>query len=714
MSKKHKKSEGTLHRHLKNIVKECFLRQPRQSYNYKQIARQLALNDSASRARIVNVLEELRKEKFLITTRAGKYQLKNQPVDESRIVKGTVIFTHAGKIYFIEEGGTAETQIEVARGKEHTALPGDTVEARIVTRQYYPPVAQILKVIKRKRTLFTGTIHNSQYYAFVTPTDTKIPQDFYIPSSHVNGAKTGDVVVVELLEWNDPKKKPTAKVIEILGRPGQHETEIHTILTEFGLPYKFPSEVEKAAAAIDENISPEEIRKRRDFRPVLTFTIDPEDAKDFDDALSIQQIEEDLFEVGVHIADVTHYVKKEDVIDREAQQRATSVYLVDRVVPMLPEKLSNYVCSLRPYEDKLTFSVVFEITRRGEVRKTWIGKTIIHSDYRFTYEEVQAIIEGSNHPCRENILILNDIAKHLRKKRFEQGSIAFEKTEVKFQLDEQNEPLSVYFKIIKDAHHLIEEFMLLANRSVTEYVVNTFKQPDKVFVYRVHEPPAMEKLEEFSTFVKQFGYTLQISSHREISRSFNQLLQQVQNKPEQDLIEQLAIRTMAKAHYSTHNIGHYGLAFDNYTHFTSPIRRYPDIMVHRLLSNYLSGHIEKKQKYYEELCKHSSEREKLAMEAERASVKYMQVKYLAHQKEKIFSAIITGVTEWGIYAEIIENKCEGMIPLRTLQDDKYIYDAENYRVIGRKYKKTYRLGDKVEVMVKNINIDKKQIDFELM
>lgn len=592
-----------------------------------------------------------------------------------------------------------------------SAVDGDTVKISVhPTRHGDHPEGEVVEIVRRSRTRYVGKIEVSKKYAFVVPDYRKMHQDFYVYPENIFGAQTGDKVIVEVTDWGGQDKKPEAKVIEVLGRAGENEAEIHSIMAEFGLPFRFDVRVENEANTIDEGITREEIAKRRDFRGITTFTIDPFDAKDFDDALSFRVLENGNYEIGIHIADVTHYVQQKSLLDQEAFDRATSVYLVDRTIPMLPERLSNQLCSLRPNEDKLTFAAVFEIDEKAKIINEWFGRTIIHSNVRFTYEEAQTILEEGKGELADELRILNTIAKKLRKERFRKGAVNFETTEVKFKLDAKGKPLAVIPKIRKDAHKLIEEFMLLANKQVATFVFNYNKGKEKnTFVYRTHDFPDPEKVKDFSVFAKQFGHKMSVDE-QSISSSLNKLMEAIEGKPEQNILEQLAIRTMAKAKYTTDAKGHFGLAFQHYTHFTSPIRRYPDMMVHRLLQHYLDNGKPVNKADYEEQCIHASEREKRAADAERASIKYKQVEFMASAEDRVYEGLISGVTEWGIYVEIIETKCEGMIRLADLTDDYYEFDERNYRIVGRRKRKIYTLGDRVKVRVKKTDIDKRLID----
>ncbi|MFN3554400.1 MAG: ribonuclease R [Bacteroidales bacterium] len=698
-------------------IRAIFLKNPTLKFNYKQIAKKIPELEAKDKKYISGMLYSLAKEKFLVEVYTGKFLLN--PVEKEKLkaigpfVTGIVDMKQTGKAYIITPDLLED--IYIAPNNTHQALNGDQVKVRLFPkRKNAKTEGEIIEILKREKTHFVGTIQRHQNFAFLIPDNKSTPVDIFIPLEYLNGAKEGQKAVAELTEWPPQAKNPFGKIVKVLGQPGENEVEIHAILVEYGLPYAFEENVEKEAEKIEESISSEEIAKRRDFRPVLTFTIDPFDAKDFDDAISFQKLSDDTYQIGVHIADVTHYVKEKSVLEEEAYNRATSVYLVDRVVPMLPERLSNFICSLRPNEDKLTFSVVFDMNSSGKILSTWIGKTIINSNRRFTYEEVQEIIETEKGEYVEEILITNTIAQKIRNKRMKSGAIGFDKKEVKFKLDDHGKPLEVYFKEQKDAHKLIEEFMLLANKAVAEKIgkVKSGAKP-KTFVYRIHDIPNPDKLNSLAEFVSKLGYKMRTDTRKNISSSFNTLLTQSAGKGEENLIETLAIRSMAKAEYSTQNIGHYGLAFDHYTHFTSPIRRYPDMLVHRMLFAYQNGSASFNEELYEEKCIHSTEMEKRAQNAERDSIKYKQVEFLSDKIGQEFSGVISGVSKWGIFVEIIENKCEGMIRLRDLSDDYYYLDEDNYQVIGHNTKRKLKLGDEINIRIKRADFQRKEIDFEL-
>lgn len=704
----------------KSLVKEIrsiFKENPGKAWNHKQVAARLDIDpgDQYNRLLVQECLDALEHEAFLKHDGRGKYVYEGV----RGTAEGRVAMLQSGNAYVISDA--SEDDIYIPSRKLRSALHGDTVKVFIAARKRRGKLeGEILEVLERAKSSFVGVLEKNEQFAFLIPDSDKMPQHVFIPPRYMHGANHGDKVLVDIIEWGQEGKNPVGKVAEVLGKPGENETEMHAILAEFGFPLSFPGEVEAEAEAIPDRIDSKEIERRLDLRAVPTFTIDPEDAKDFDDALSIRLLEEGLWEVGVHIADVSHYIEPGSLLDKEAKQRATSVYLVDRVIPMLPEKLSNGLCSLRPHEDKLCFSAVFHMNALAEVKNVWIGRTVIHSDQRFTYEEAQQIIEGKGGPTlkieAKDLLQLHEMALRLRKDRFKQGALRVEQSEVKFRLDEDGKPLGVYFKESKEANHLIEEFMLLANKKVAECIGQPKgKQASpKNFVYRVHDSPDLEKLKEFKRFISTFGYKIDLSHPRAISKSLNRLLDEVQGKPEQNMIQTLAIRSMAKAVYTTQNVGHYGLAFDYYTHFTSPIRRWPDVMVHRLLAAYLSDAPSQAKDPLEAQCKHSSEMERKAAEAERASTKYKQVEYMKMHLGESFKGVISGVTEWGIFVEIKENKCEGMIRLRDLEQDYFYFDEKQYCVRGSKTGLEYRLGDEVDIVVKRADLERRQLDFNLL
>jgi len=710
-----RKKQGVKKSYLFEEILKVLAANPNKALNYKQIAADLNITDHSQRLLINAILEELKTNNNVTEPERGKFKLKS--ID--KFITGKVDMTSSGTAYVVSEETESDTFI--SQRKTLNALHGDLVKVKLYPTRKGKQEGEIIEIVERLKTEFVGTIQLSPKFAFLVPSNNRIHVDIYIPLEKLNGAKDGQKAIARIVEWGKNSVNPIGEIIEVLGNVGDNNTEMHAILAEYGLPYHFPKDVEKAADLIPIKITEQEIAKRKDYRGITTFTIDPVDAKDFDDALSIRKLDNGNWEIGVHIADVSHYVKPDSIIDKEGFSRATSVYLVDRVVPMLPEILSNNVCSLRPNEEKLCFSAVFEITDNAEVVEEWFGRTIILSDRRFTYEEAQQIIETEEGEFKDEILTLNRLAKILRANRFKKGSIAFEKMEVKFHLDEVGNPTGVFFKVAKDSNQLIEDFMLLANRKVAEFIGKNknskeqkSKENQRSFVYRVHDKPNPDKLEDFAQFVAKFGYKLNIKNEKTVADSMNNLLKEVNQKKESGMIEMLAIRTMAKAVYTTKNIGHYGLGFEYYTHFTSPIRRYPDVMVHRLLQHYLDGGKSPDIEKLEEQCKHSSDMEKLAAEAERSSIKYKQVQYLQDKIGEEFDGIISGVTEWGIFVELKENHCEGMVRLRDLQDDNYYFDEDNYCLRGKKYGKVLTLGDEVRIQIKRADLVKKQLDFSLV
>ncbi|RBN49892.1 ribonuclease R [Flavobacterium psychrolimnae] len=692
------------------------------AFNYKQIGAKLELDDTESRNQIIKDLKILASQNKIIESEPGKYLVK---AESKEYYEGKIDMTGRKTAYFVCPD--MEEDVFIPTNNLNHALDKDIVKVYVYNRRKGKrPEGEVIEVLERHKTDFVGVIDIQANFAFVSTANPKMYTDIFIPKDKIGEAEQGDVVLVHIEDWPARADSPFGSVIKVLGKPGEHDTEIHAILAEYGLPSEFPIEVETFAQKIDTSIEESEIAKRRDMRDTLTFTIDPKDAKDFDDALSFKKLENGNYEIGIHIADVSHYLQEGTILDDEAYQRATSVYLVDRVVPMLPEVLSNFACSLRPNEEKYTFSAIFEITETSQVVNQWFGRTVIYSDQRFAYEEAQYIIETKDDLIPEEISItgssyqvsaaivaatlkMDELAKILRKRRMAEGAISFDKVEVKFNLDEAGEPQGVYFKVSKDANHLIEEFMLLANRKVAEYI----GKQKKTFIYRIHDEPNEDKLFAMQAVIAKFGHKIDFKQGS-ISQALNKLMEDVNGKKEQNLIDTLAIRSMSKAKYSTDNIGHYGLAFDYYSHFTSPIRRYPDVMVHRLLQHYLDGGKSVDEETYETKCLHSSTMEGLATNAERDSIKYMQVKYMQDHQDEEFLGVISGVTEWGIYVEIIENKCEGMCRIRDIKDDYYTFDEKQYALTGATSGKLLQLGDEIYVKVKNADLVKKQLDFNFL
>ncbi|MGB5942528.1 MAG: ribonuclease R [Leeuwenhoekiella sp.] len=724
--KRRRSSNSTPTTDLSQKILNILRKDSSKTFTHRAIAERLKLDDPSSRNDIVKQLAQLRAKGQIEEKDKGKYYIN----DTRSYHTGIMDVTSRGGGYVIVEG--LEEDIFIPANRMNRALHGDEVKVFIhKQRRSKKHEGEVVEVIKRKTDEFVGVIQIQKKFAFVNSSASgKMHTDIFVPKKNLGEAKDGEMVLVKLEEWPESADSPIGKVIKVLGIPGEHNTEIHTILAQYGLPTDFPAEVEEYADKLDTSITEAEITKRRDMRDVLTFTIDPKDAKDYDDALSFRQLENGNYEVGIHIADVSHYVQPGTVLDDEAYERATSIYLVDRVVPMLPEVLSNMACSLRPNEEKYTFSAVFELDKASaKVKNQWFGRTVTYSDARFAYEEAQQIIEtrkgtipaevsitGKQYEADpaivEATLELDRMAKILRKLRMKNGAISFDKVEVKFDLDENNEPVGVFFKTSKDANKLIEEFMLLANKKVAEYIGK--QSPKKTFVYRIHDEPNDEKLAALSTIAGKFGYKMNLKDRKGVTSSLNNLLSDVAGKKEQNLIDTLAIRTMSKAVYSTDNIGHYGLAFNHYTHFTSPIRRYPDVMVHRLLQHYLDGGKSASEEEYNEKCKHSSDMEYLATSSERDSIKYMQVKFMQDHKDETFLGVVSGVTEWGMYVEVIDNKCEGMIRLRDIPGDHYEFDQDTYSIVGKRKGLTITLGDEIYVKVKEADLVKKHLDFSLV
>lgn len=685
--------------------------QKNNTFNYKQVSHAINATTHAQQKAVAMILAEMAFDGDLIETTPGKYKSPHR----SNVMTGTFVRRSNGKNSVITDNDSES--IFVAERNSMHALNGDKVKVIIAAhRRGAEPEAEVIEIIEKADQVFIGTLQVEKSFGYLLTDSKYLATDIFIPKAKLKGGATGDKAIARITNWPEGMKNPQGEIIDILGKTGENNAEIHAILAEFGLPYRYPEAVERAAAKIDAGITPEVIASRLDMRNVTTFTIDPKDAKDFDDALSIRQLENGNYEVGVHIADVTHYVTPDTLIDREAQKRATSVYLVDRVVPMLPEHLSNGICSLRPDEEKLTFSCIFEMDTNANVINRHIARTVTKSDRRFTYEEAQEIIETGKGDYAQEILMLDSMAKIMRRQRYENGAVEFDRHEVRFDIDETGHPIGVYFKVSKDANKLIEEFMLLANRTVAQAIGNpTDRKKPKAFVYRVHDLPDPGKLSDLAALSRTFGYKVKAQgTPKDVNRSINRMLSDVKGHGEENLLSTLAIRSMAKAVYTTTNIGHYGLGFEYYTHFTSPIRRYPDMMVHRLLDRYLNGGRSVNLNKLEDLCKHSSNMEQLAANAERSSIKYKQVEYLSDHLGEIYDGVISGVTEWGLYVELDDNKCEGLVPVRDLDNDYYDFDERNYCLVGRRSNTRYRLGDKIRVQIARANLERKQLDFALV
>jgi ribonuclease R len=717
-SQKSPKKE-TLKSSLVQQIIEVFAHNPNTGYNYKQLSRAIRVGDKASRELVHDTLFQLEEDQVIEQIHRGKFRLKGEHLSKyikTSEIEGVVDMKNTGKAYITSP--KLDEDIFIAANNTNRAFDGDTVKVRLFPKRGGRKMeGQIVEIVKRKKTQFVGIIEIGKKFAFMVPDSDKITFDFFIPLENLNKAQNGDKVLVNLLDWPEHSRNPFAEVIKVLGKPGNNDVEMLSILADNDFPLCFPKEAEAEAAKISNTVDPAEIAKRKDFRDIFTCTIDPVDAKDFDDALSLRKLENGHWEVGVHIADVTHYVKQGSAIEKEAYERATSIYLVDRTIPMLPEQLSNLVCSLRPDEEKLTFSAVFELDEQSKIYKEWFGRTVIRSNRRYAYEEVQAIIEGADGDYKEELMVLHKLSSNLREERFRQGSINFKSEEIRFILDENGKPISAFLKMQKEANFLIEDFMLLANKKVAEWVGTKKigeKQQAKTFVYRIHDVPNQEKLQQFSEFLRKLGYRLSLASRKSLVQSFNRLFEDIAGKGEERMIETISIRTMAKAIYSTQNIGHYGLSFKYYTHFTSPIRRYPDMMVHRLLQRYLDGQAEVNPTEYEEYCKHSSEMEKKAAEAERESVKYKQMEFMLDKIGQQFTGKISGVSKWGLFVEITEVKSEGLVAIQSMADDFYYLDEDNYKIIGRAHGQEYRLGDSVQVIVKQVNLNKRQMDLTLV
>ncbi len=737
MGKKEKKDRGgrLKKKAVAQYLVDLFNDNPEKEYNVKDIFESLHASAHPAKMVVLDALSELVLDDYVTTDGAGNYR----NAVRSNVMEGTFVRKRNGRNSFVPDDG-GKSILVCERNSLH-ALDGDRVRVTMLARRAgHTREAEVTDILERANDTFVGQLQVERGYGFLVTESRSLATDIFIPKDKLKGGVTGDKAVVKITEWPSDSKSPVGKVIDILGKQGENNAEMHAILAQYGLPYSYPEKVEQAAEKLQPDITPEEIARREDFRDVTTFTIDPHDAKDFDDALSIRPAGKGMWEIGVHIADVSHYVKEGDIIDKEAVKRATSVYLVDRTIPMLPERLCNFICSLRQDEEKLAYSTIFHINDKGEIADWHLAHTVIRSNRRFTYEEVQHTLERNGeaspedlkqpgeHPeplpegsqpegeYAEELITLNRIAKTLRAKRFKHGSIGFDRAEVRFEVDDTGHPVSTYVKVAKDANKLVEEYMLLANRSVAEMIARVPKgRKPKTFVYRIHDVPDPEKMEKLSAFIARFGYKIRTDGTKtEVSKSLNRLLSDVKGKKEEDVVEMVALRAMMKARYSVHNIGHYGLMFDHYTHFTSPIRRYPDTMVHRLLTRYAEGGRSVNAEKYEELCEHASNMEQLAATAERASIKYKQVEFMADRLGQEFDGKVSGVTEFGLYVEVEDTMCEGMVPLRMLLDDYYEFDERNFCLVGRRFHKRYGLGDKVRIRVERANLERRQLDFALI
>lgn len=721
---------------LEEQLLELFEKNPDKEFSLVEIYHYLKIRTHPAKSRTMDILDDLVADDELNLTSNHGYKLNVR----NQVMVGTFQRKRNGRNSFLPDG--EEKSILVMERNSHHALGGDRVKAVLLARRRnHTREAEVIEIMERSKDRFVGELRVSEHYAFLIPQDRTLGTDIFVPLTMLNGAKSGEKVVVKITKWPDEQRNPIGRVVDILGTKGDNDTEMHAILAEYDLPYTYPVEVVKAAEKIKEGITPEEIARREDFRDVLTMTIDPRDAKDFDDAISIRKTGEDEWEIGVHIADVTYYMEEGSLLDKEAYSRATSVYLVDRTIPMLPERLCNYLCSLRPDEDKLAYSAIFKVDGNGEVKDGHVARTVIRSKRRFTYEEVQTILEQNGEASEEDMLLpgdhpkavrkkgqppvgeyaeelitLNRLAKLMRKRRFNRGTISFDRAEVQFEIDGKGHPVGTYIKVAKDANKLVEEYMLLANRFVAELIGKVGRgKKAKTFVYRIHDSPSPEKLEKLSSFVAHFGHEIRTTGSKdEINTSLNKMLNKVHGRPEQEVIENVTLRSMMKAKYSTHNIGHYGLMFRYYTHFTSPIRRYPDDMVHRLLTRYLAGGSSVDRDRYEDMCEHCSSMEVVAANAERASIKYKQVEFMSDRLGQEFEGKVSGMTEFGLYVELDDNGCEGMIPISMLDDDYYEFDERNYRLVGRRSHRSYTLGDRLLVRVAEANMELRRLDFEMV